>query len=112
MGVKFFKYAMLFEPKTYTLIAQVMNLIVFSTIFTLLGCRLLFGGHGVGIGTILLLVSISASAAFLVESIFSNDTAMVGNGTTVASADEAIELATAVARQAIDRLRDAFARFQ
>ena len=91
-----------------------MNFLVFSTIFTLFGVRLLFGGYSVSVGTILLLGSISASAAFLVDSLFLNEEASAsGNGTsTITSTDEALALATAVVREALDYFRDALARFR
>ena len=65
------------------------------------------------VGTILLLGSISASAAFLVDSLFLNEEVPSGNGTsTITSTDEALALATTVVREALDYLRDTLARFR
>ena len=91
-----------------------MNFLVFSTIFTLFGVRLLFGGHSVSVGSLLLLGSISASCAFLVDSLFLNEEIPSGNGTTspLTSTDEALALATTVVREALDYLRDTLARFR
>ena len=47
-----------------------MNVAAFSTIFSLGGMRLLFGGYNVGVGTILLLAAVSVSFSYTLESLF------------------------------------------
>lgn len=47
-----------------------MNLPLFATMFTLLGMKLLFGGHCVCVSTILLLAAVSVTSSLMIESLF------------------------------------------